>query len=387
MKGSGTRTIGDRDFFAAVENAGVSIPMLGLSMECQDKKQDVILFAGAIGTAFSNQFIPPATIPSHAGAGYAYKRDWKRFELASIGLSNGTELGSLRFKGGPYTLSATSGLLERSPYTNFSGNARFKLLDATASHSLLIYNKQTANLNSVSLSGGLPWFNLHASAFQSSLGTGEAYGASLNKESYSIRADYFASRSRFTVLSATEKGQRLRLTESATIEHGTLSFAGGIGYMGRNWTIDIENQTLYYPFSGQFQRTYTANFTLALARGINIAASTLALPNGTKMSASLDSIFGNGSHSDSSYHSMGKYEIDGVVHDEHGSPVEGAAIKIGNEIVYTDADGNLMLRVSKQKAYAFSVLPDEFLQGRSYKVIQAPASVQPGSSVVIIVSR
>jgi hypothetical protein len=152
--------------------------------------------------------------------------------------------------------------------------------------------------------------------------------------------------------------------------------------MGRNWTIDVEQQTLYYPFSGQFQRTYTASFTLALAHGINIAASTLALPNGTKLSASVDTIFGNGIHRDSSFHSMGKYQITGTVRDDKENPVEAAAIKIGNEIVYTDADGNFMVRVSKQKQYPFSVLPDDFLTG-SWTVLQAPASVEPGETVTV----
>ena len=50
--------------------------------------------------------------------------------------------------------------------------------------------------------------------------------------------------------------------------------------------------------------------------------------------------------------SIGKYVIQGVVKDEKGMPIEGAALHVGREIAYTDSSGHFQVRLSKHGPYA-----------------------------------
>jgi hypothetical protein len=45
--------------------------------------------------------------------------------------------------------------------------------------------------------------------------------------------------------------------------------------------------------------------------------------------------------------SIAKYMIQGVVQDDQGLPVEGAALHVGKEVVYTDSSGRFQARFSK----------------------------------------
>jgi uncharacterized membrane protein len=82
---------------------------------------------------------------------------------------------------------------------------------------------------------------------------------------------------------------------------------------------------------------------------------------------------------------MGKYEIRGTVLDENGQGVEGAAVKIGNDVVYSGADGTFEIHV-KNRPYSLIVLPEKFLIGE-WKEISGPSVVSPEQAIQIIVRR
>jgi hypothetical protein len=74
--------------------------------------------------------------------------------------------------------------------------------------------------------------------------------------------------------------------------------------------------------------------------------------------------------------SIAKYVIQGVVKDEQGNPVEGAALHIGKDIAYSDSAGHFQLRVTKHGPYALTVAPDEFLTNIVYEAVTAPVQVR-----------
>lgn len=78
--------------------------------------------------------------------------------------------------------------------------------------------------------------------------------------------------------------------------------------------------------------------------------------------------------------------------DIKGQPVEGAALLIGSIPVFTDSDGRFFLRERKPHIHSLQVLADKFLNGGSYEVESAPASVKATKNAaepetVIVVKR
>lgn len=71
--------------------------------------------------------------------------------------------------------------------------------------------------------------------------------------------------------------------------------------------------------------------------------------------------------------SMGRYVVRGVVRDELGQPVEGAALAIGGEVIFTNSTGEFFVRVRHPKQYELAVRLEEFLFPGHWEVVSAPA--------------
>jgi protocatechuate 3,4-dioxygenase beta subunit len=76
---------------------------------------------------------------------------------------------------------------------------------------------------------------------------------------------------------------------------------------------------------------------------------------------------------------ISKYVIQGVVLDDQGAPVEGAALHIGRQLAYCNSSGQFLLRVSKRASYSFSVAAEESIANGVYQVISAPSEVHSES--------
>jgi hypothetical protein len=74
--------------------------------------------------------------------------------------------------------------------------------------------------------------------------------------------------------------------------------------------------------------------------------------------------------------SIAKYLVQGVVKDDQGTPVEGAALHIGKEVVYTDSSGRFMARFSRRGPFSLSVAPEEFITNGVFEVVSAPSEVR-----------
>jgi outer membrane protein OmpA-like peptidoglycan-associated protein len=69
---------------------------------------------------------------------------------------------------------------------------------------------------------------------------------------------------------------------------------------------------------------------------------------------------------------MGRYVVRGVVRDEDGAPVEGAAIALGGEMAFTNSRGEFFVRVRRPQRVEVSVSLDEFLLPGRWVVVAAP---------------
>ena len=73
---------------------------------------------------------------------------------------------------------------------------------------------------------------------------------------------------------------------------------------------------------------------------------------------------------------MSRYVIRGTVRDVEGNPVEGAAVDLGGELVFTNSGGEFFLRVAHPRRTPLAVLPAEFLLPGRWEVVSAPAEAQ-----------
>jgi hypothetical protein len=70
---------------------------------------------------------------------------------------------------------------------------------------------------------------------------------------------------------------------------------------------------------------------------------------------------------------MARYVVRGTVRDEAGNPVEGAAVDLGGEVVYTNSAGEFFLRAKHPELYRITILIGEFLLPGQWEVVSAPA--------------
>jgi hypothetical protein len=90
--------------------------------------------------------------------------------------------------------------------------------------------------------------------------------------------------------------------------------------------------------------------------------------------------------------SMGRYVVRGVVRDELGQPVEGAALAVGGEVICTNSTGEFFVRVRSPRQYDLAVRLEEFLFPGRWEVVVSPAQcrAQPensSSSLEIVLRR
>jgi hypothetical protein len=89
-----------------------------------------------------------------------------------------------------------------------------------------------------------------------------------------------------------------------------------------------------------------------------------------------------------SHSSGGRYVITGAVVDEHGQPMEGAAIQFqGGAVVYSDSQGKFFVRVKHNTPSALVVLLQEFAAPGRWALVSCPAAAMPGIEVVIKLRR
>jgi hypothetical protein len=72
---------------------------------------------------------------------------------------------------------------------------------------------------------------------------------------------------------------------------------------------------------------------------------------------------------------VSRYVVRGRVEDELGHPVEGAALALNDEVVYTNSAGEFFLRARHPQRYALKLLIGEFLLPGGWEVVSAPDQV------------
>jgi hypothetical protein len=171
----------------------------------------------------------------------------------------------------------------------------------------------------------------------------------------------------------------LDLVQVVTHSRGntTVSFGGNI--VSNRFSVGLEYQTIYVPFVAEdpFRQALMLNVRLQAVGNFQANVGSYVGPDGTVRYTAYASQYVYRGEATPSRQEAGLYHnvVRGIVIDEHGDPVSGAALKVDGEVVYTNSEGSFFVRKPKAREYSLALLTDEFLAADHFEVVYAPATV------------
>ena len=207
-----------------------------------------------------------------------------------------------------------------------------------------------------------------------------------------LTGNYFASRPQNqplnTIVSATVRenlSQRLSVLQLITRSNGQTTFALGGDFLTNRFNLRADYQNVYIPFRPDrpFQQALAFNAAIRITPTLQLAAGSNVAPDGrlrytfgfTTYLYRYGGLFAAQSQGAESF-SLPKFLIQGIVKNEQGEPVEGVALHIAQQPVYTDSTGRFLIRLNKRGPFALKVVPEEFLMAGNFEVVNSPTSVR-----------
>ena len=254
---------------------------------------------------------------------------------------------------------------------------------------------QRASVNQLSADFRLGKFYFGTGRFDSAtsgLGTqgmnlyaGRRFGRVLevNENWFRSRSDAGPSTTMFSGTIRENLSSRLSLLQliSRTAGQTTVSFGGD--FTSNRLMLQADYQNVYLPFRPDhpFEQALALNAAVRVAGPLQVTAASNVDPTGHVrytfgMSTYLYRVNGMISTSRSDTFSIAKFVVQGTVRDDHGEPVEGAALRIGKETVYSDSTGGFQVRLGKHGPFPLLVVPDEFTANGVYEAVSAPSVVR-----------
>lgn len=240
--------------------------------------------------------------------------------------------------------------------------------------------------------------------FGTGLFTSHAYGRSTQGtnfyvgrrigQRFEVNTNYFDSRSQdgasTTILSGTVRenfSSRFSLLQLISRTAGQNTFAFGGDFTSNRLMLRADYQNVYLPFRPDhpFEQALALNVALRVAGPLQITAASNVAPDGHlrySFGAStylyrFGGLMTNANSPDS--FSIAKYVIQGLVTDDQGMPLEGAALHIAKQVAYTDSTGHFLVRFSKHGPFPLSVALGEFITTGIYEVVSAPREARAES--------
>jgi hypothetical protein len=190
--------------------------------------------------------------------------------------------------------------------------------------------------------------------------------------------------------------RRFTANQTFTYSNGQTSVSYGGSILTKWITASADYETFYIPTrpDNPFQQSLVLDLELNLFGRVQLKGGTFVSPTGkTLYSANLHVLESRSPVpvAASEHVRFGSYVLQGRVIDNTGSPIYGAAIALGPNLLFTDSDGAFFLREAKPHTYAFKLLLDEFMDGHSYRVISQPQQVtgtkNEDQHLLIVVAR
>lgn len=191
---------------------------------------------------------------------------------------------------------------------------------------------------------------------------------------------------------------RLTLLQVASFTPGHNSVSFGGSYTSGLMSLGLDYQVVHTPFrpTDPFVQSAAVSARVQL-RDYQVNLSSFVTPDGkVRYTASastylyLGDAIGRGNRVREVR--FERYLVAGRVVDEGGSPIDGAALEIGDNLVFTNGSGSFFVRVGDDDPLPVRVLHDEFLVPGRFEVVRAPSVATPAregkaTPIVIVLRR
>jgi hypothetical protein len=174
---------------------------------------------------------------------------------------------------------------------------------------------------------------------------------------------------------------RVRLMQQLSVHDSRPTILFGANLITALGEFGADYQIVHQPFEPLKPFRSTLNLTARLQLGrYSTNVGTYVRPDGSVDYSASGSTFlymgaFGGIQPQQLGQSMGQYIVRGIVRDEAGEPVEGAAIDLSGEMAFTNSRGEFFVRVRRPQRYALVVALDDFLLTGRWVLVSAPSEV------------
>ena len=173
---------------------------------------------------------------------------------------------------------------------------------------------------------------------------------------------------------------RLDLIQVATHSGDNTPVSFGGTFTSNALSVGAEYQTVYVPFDEEqpFHQALMLTVRLQAPGGVRAQLGSYVDPTGrVRYTAQGSQFVYRGASAAPKVPEFGipDNEIRGTVQDETGAPIAGAALRVGDELAFTDSQGTFFVRMKKAKDYPLVILYDEFLGPARYEALYVPDHV------------
>ncbi|HEX6435113.1 MAG TPA: hypothetical protein VFZ87_12770 [Gemmatimonadales bacterium] len=171
---------------------------------------------------------------------------------------------------------------------------------------------------------------------------------------------------------------RIGVSQQVSLHHGRPTVLFGASLMTPVGDFAADYQIVHQPLQPSNPFRSTLNLTARLQLGAySTSLGTYLRPDGAVDYSASGSTFlymgtFGGAQPQQIGGGMARYVVRGGVRDDQGNPVEGAAIELNGEVVYTNSSGEFFLRARHPQQYPIKVLLGEFLLPGQWEVLSAP---------------
>jgi hypothetical protein len=392
---------GDKSLSLVAGSAGVSTSFRGVALTRKRKHSELTAFVGGIGAFYSAPFFQAESVRNF-GSGLLLRDDLAHgLHSDSVLVIQGKQKSALEtmswiFR--PITLEGTAGLLQNQPYTSASANLSLQHFGANVSRTDLISTTERATVTSASASGGWGALDVHGSVVTSqttgteitaSANRGAAYGGRVHLGSLAVGADFYKSAFASVALQSVQLkiAPRFSVSEYISESGKNVSFAPGGTYTGKNFGVSVSWQESYYAFAGNrspWQKSLSLSFTFNVDDAA-MTVSTLTDQTARLRWSAYGSRYETRQTSATVAKGIGKHVVRIKAVDGQGNALEGVAVAIGSSLCVSNSFGECIQRTRKTKALPLKVEPEQFAVPGKWRVVSAPATVEPDGDVATVV--
>jgi hypothetical protein len=216
-------------------------------------------------------------------------------------------------------------------------------------------------------------------------------------EYFTSRADGEAATHSLVARLEHDISARLSVLHTVTRSASQTSFNVGGEFISNLVHVAVTHQTIYAPLKpgDPFVQAVGVDLRVHLIGDIALQGGTYLTPDGRQrytISATRVHARSAGSQPNSGGSKIERYLVRGRVRDVYGTPVAGAVVRVGGEVLITDDEGRFFRRVARSRRLSLEVATDEFLTAGRFHVVSSPSWITPGldehgTEAIVLVSR